>query len=282
MRHIAFAAAIVAMTTPAFGQDWQGDLMEVAQNFHGMIGVTWDSQYIWRGFDIYDDESAIHLLADISLSDSGFGLSVAGHRATSGGFEDCERWDYTAYYQNDLFGREPFATRFRFGWVYYDYPELNEDESLNLQEGHLLLSWPNILPVKGLCPTYELIKMWPAHSDSPLPDSASAWLHVFMLDYGFSLPGISPKTRTVVKLHSEIVYNDGLTITPARPRNDWRVVYPNPDHDWSHAVFGVSTDLEFICNLVFTPAIYYQATLNNTINEDDEEFWASLNLRFVF
>jgi hypothetical protein len=284
MKHVTFLMVMAALAAPApaLTNDWQGDLIGAAQNFDGTVAVTWGSKYIWRGFDIYDDKSATHFLADVSLHGVGLGGSVAGHRANSSGFEDRERWDYTLYYQNSLFAKEPAATQFRFGWVYYDYPELNEDESLNLQEAHLLLSWPSILPVQGLCPTYELIKMWPAKSDSVLPDSASGWMHIFMLDYGFALPGMAPRTRTLVKLHSEIIYNDGLTITPARPRNDWTVVHPNPDHDWSNAVFGVSTDLEVIKDFVFTPAVYYQTTLNNTINEDDDEVWATLNLRYTF
>jgi hypothetical protein len=248
-----------------------------------MAGVTWDSKYIWRGFDIYDDVSVTHFLADLNLFETGFGLSVAGHRANSGGFEDRERWDYTAYYQNDLFTGQAHATQFRFGWVYYDYPELNEGESLNFQEGHLLLSWPGILPVKGLCPAYEMIKLWPANSGSPLPDSASGWMHVFMLDYGFSIPGIIPEIpEHVIKLHSEIIYNDGVTITPAEPRSDWTIVYPNPDHDWSNAVLGASTDLNLGRHITFTPAVYYQITLNDTINEDDNELWVSLGLKYTF
>ncbi len=45
-------------------------------------------QYLWRGFDFYDDKSAAHVLTDLSLFDTGFGLSVAGHRAAASGFED--------------------------------------------------------------------------------------------------------------------------------------------------------------------------------------------------
>jgi hypothetical protein len=284
MKHVTFVMVMAAIATPAAAltQDWEGDLQDAAQYVDGMVGVTWSSKYIWRGFDIYDETGATHFVADVSLHGTGFGTAVAGHRANGGGFEDRERWDYALYYQSSLFAKEPAATQFRFAWVYYDYPELNEGESINMQEAQLLLSWPSVLPIEGLCPSYQLIKMWPARHDSPLPDSASGWMHIFALDYGFSLPGLTPRTRTVVKLHSEVIYNDGLTITPARRQYDWTIVYPNPDHDWSSAVFGVSTDLKLDKNIVFTPAIYYQATLNNTINEDNEELWAAVNLRFTF
>jgi hypothetical protein len=78
-----------------------------------------------------------------------------------------------------------------------------------------------------------------------------------------------------IRLHSEVVYNDGVTPQPE---------FPNPDHDWSHAVFGASMDVAFDPerSIVFTPAVYYQITLNDTINDDEDELWASLSLRCTF
>jgi len=283
MRYVVFLVGILALALPAAAKDWEGDLLGIKGGLHGSVGVMWDSKYLWRGFDFYEDKSAVHLLTDLSLFDTGFGLSVGANRANSSGFEDKERWDFTAYYQNSLFKDRSYVTRFRFGWTYYYYPELNEGESLDLQEGHLVLSWPDILPVKGLCPTYALINMWPSRSDSRLAD-ASGWLHIFMLDYGFSIPSLipGPSKEQIIKLHSEVVYNDGFSPTPARRYNDWHTVYASPDHDWSHAVFGVSTDFNFGYGFLFTPAIYYQRTMDRSINDDDDELWASFNVTFTF
>ena len=173
--------------------------------------------------------SAVHLTTDLSLFDTGFGIAVGGNRALGGGFEDRERWDFTAYYQNSLFKDQPYLTQFRFGWVYYDYPELNNGESLNLQEAHLILSWPNILPVKGLCPSYALVNMWQADSPTRLADG-NGWFHILMLDYGFAIPSLIPglAEEQTIKLHSEVVYNDGVSPTPARRVNDWRISTPIP------------------------------------------------------
>lgn len=274
MRQAVVLMVLMAVAGAAPGQDWEGDLVGVDHNVDGMIGVAWDSQYIWRGFDVFDDESAVHILGDLNFS--GFGLSAAGHRANSSGFEDRERWDYTLYYQNGAFLGEPYATNFRFGWVYYNFPELNEGESIDLQEGQAVLSWPNLLPIKGLCPSYAVVKMWPAKSGSRLPDSSSGWLHILMLDYGFTIPGLLPDIpEHLIRLHSEIVFNDGVTMVPERR---------NPDQDWSHAVFGASTDLAFGPgdSIVFTPAVYYQVTLEQSVNPDESEFWASLSLKYMF
>jgi hypothetical protein len=283
MKQVVFLVTILLMTAPAWAQDWEGDLLGIKGDLHASVGVTWDSKYLWRGFDIYDDKSAVHLRTDIDLFETGFGLSVMGHRANSGGFEDKERWDFAPYYQNSLFKDQRYVTQFRVGWVYYTYPELNEGQSLDMQEAHLILSWPEILPVKGLCPTYELVKLWQSDSESRLADG-NGWLHILMLDYGLSIPSLVPgkSDEQIVRLHSEVVFNDGWSPTPARRVNDWRFVYPNPDHDWSHAVFGASTDFNFGYGITFTPAIYHQTTMDKSVNEDKNETWASLTLKWSF
>lgn len=279
--------AVLLTAAAATGQEWEGDILqeEGGKSLHALVGVTWDSKYIWRGFDIFDDESATHLTADLNLFESGFGISAVGHRANGGGFEDRERWDGTFYYQGSVLEGDYLATNFRLGYVYYYFPELNSGESMDMQEGQVVLSWPNISPIPGLQPSYALIVMGQAETPSIIADGGSGVLHIGMLDYSFATPGFMPGTEEqIFILHSELVYNDGVTITPAVRRNDWDIVYPNPDHDFSNAVFGASTDLPLSPdgNLLLTPSVYYQITLNNTINEDDSEFWVSVGLKYMF
>jgi hypothetical protein len=268
MRHIVFLTAVLVVAGTALGQDWEGDLVQ--GDLHGMIGIAFDSKYIWRGFDIYDDNSAVHIMGDLNFFDTGFGLSAVGHRANSSGYENLERWDYTLYYQNGLFSGEPYATNFRLGWVYYNYPDM-PSKWRDLQEVQAILSWPNLLPVKGLCPSYVVAKVWPSESGSGVGGNASGWLHIFMLDYGFTVPGVIPEIpEHVIRLHSELVYNDGF---------GWNG--QNVDHSWSNAVFGVSTDVDLGHNLTLTPGIYYQLSMESTIN-DENELWANVGLRYSF
>ena len=260
-----------------------------AGELHGAAGVTYDSKYIWRGFNVFGNQGAIHPFVDLDLFGTGFGINVTAHRATHSGYELLERWDYTVYYQNHAFGDEAYAMNYRFGYTYYNYPDMSSHRawnpfgahvlngSIDLQEFHGIFSFPNILPVKGLVPTYVLVKLWPSNSGtlvgamSPSGGTASGFAHIFMLDYG--LPITCPLTggERTLNLHSEIVYNDGVG-----PGGQ------NVDHDWSNAVFGVSTDFDLGNNLVFTPAAYYQKSFDTSVNKDRDQVWAGLTVKYVF
>ncbi len=246
---------------------------------HGSIDVTYSSKYIWRGFDIYGDKSAIHPSVDLDLFGTGFGFSAVAHRANSGGYENGERWDYTMYYVGSLFQDEPYTTNYRLDYVYYNYPDSSSHtrNSTDLQEINAVLSWPNILPVKGLVPSYVLVKLWPSNSGtvvgarSPSGGTASGWAHIFMLDY--ALPIICPLTNMerTLNLHSELIYNDGVGPNGA-----------NVDHDWSNAVLGISTNFDIAENLVFTPGVYHQITMDKSVNPDKDETWVSLSMKYKF
>jgi hypothetical protein len=253
---------------------------------HGWVDATFTSKYVWRGFTVFGEQSAIHPSIDLSLFDTGFGLNVTGHRANSSGYEEVvpgvhsgERWDYMLYYLGNSFKDESYATIYRLGYVYYNYPDNKAygRESFDLQELQAYLAWPNILGVKGLVPAYCLVKLWPSSSGtligarSPVNGTASGFAHVFMLDYG--LPVTCPITgvERTLNLHSEAIYNDGVAPNGA-----------NVDQDWSNAVFGVSTDVNLAENLVFTPGIFLQVTMDDSVNNNKDETWASLGMKYKF
>ena len=278
-RAAALLLAVLLTTVTLAQEEWAGDLQpeEPAPTLHTMVGATWDSKFMWRGFDLFDDKSVTNLLVDLNLFESGFGLSGVVHYPNSSDLEDFQRWDGMAYYQSGLYAGEPYATNYRIGFVYYIHPGLNEGESMDQQEAQLILSWPNIFPIKGFLPSYELIKMWPANSGAEL-DAASGWIQILMLDYAFAIRGFTPESaEQIVTLHSEVVYNGGVAVTTR---------FPDPDHDVTHAVFGASTDFALgDGNLLLTPAVYYQITMDSSISEDgakDNELWVSLGLKYIF
>lgn len=259
---------------------------------HGVIDLTYQSKYLWRGIDVYGDKSAFQPSVMLDLWGSGFGISAEGHRANSSGFETTERWDFTLFYKNIICPEEDFATQYLVGWRYFYFPDdpldgiaAGSSGEVDLQEIHAVFSWPKILPVEGLIPTYVLVKLWPAESDSfvgsqaiALPSgvtttgTASGFAHIFMLDYGLAVPGLSPDTpEQVFNLHAEAVFNDGVD-----PRGI------GVDHDWSNAVFGVSTGVELAENVTLTPGVYYQVTMDKSINDDKDETWFTLGLSCSF
>ena len=263
MKQIVLLVAIILMAAavPAQAQD----------ELHGSVEVTYLSKYIWRGIDVYGDKSAIQPSVNLDLFGTGFGISAMGHRANSSEYEAGERWDYTLYYKNALFDGESYATQYMLGWVYYNFPD-RSSQTFDLQEIYTVLSWPEILPVEGLVPTYVLARLWPAEGNSTVGGNASGFAHIFMLDYALPIEGLLPDVpEQVLRLHSEFVFNDGVD-----PRGG--VV----DHDWSNAVFGIATDFELAENVILTPAVYHQVTMDRSINPDKDETWVTLGMKYEF
>lgn len=279
MKQAVLSAVVLLLGVTGLLQAQQGEL-------HGVVDLTYQSKYLWRGFDVYGDKSATQAAVDVDLLGTGFGINVMAHRANSSEFENAERWDYNLYYQNRLFGDETYVTNYRLGWVYYNYPDQPTKGSpvapnASLQELHAILSWPKICPA-GFVPTYVLVKLWPAESNSfsgarsifPGGGTASGWAHIFMLDYGLPLVGLLPDIpEQVLNFHTELVYNDGVG-----------PVGQNVDHDWSNFVFGVSTDFDLGHGFTLTPAVYHQITMETSLQPDvdKDETWATVSARYRF
>ncbi|HLB73523.1 MAG TPA: hypothetical protein VJJ98_05855 [Sedimentisphaerales bacterium] len=235
------------------------------------LGITLDatyvSRYIWRGMDTYpNNHSAIQPSIDIDFYGTGFGLNTWWSRANGSGFENSEEIDYTLYYWNSLFEDEPYATECTIGWVYYSYPD-EPKRVANTQEVYASLSWPNIWP-GGLVPCYTIVSTWPSESGSDVSDY-SGWVHILGLCYDLTVPGFLPGTKEqILHFSTEAVYNDGAYGAEI-------------DHDWSHAVFGISTSFDLGGNLAFTPGFYYQSSWDDSVNTSDE-YWTSLSLTYTF
>lgn len=256
-----------------------GSAQAVEGQLHGALEITFASKYIWRGFDVYDDHAVIHPSIDLDLFGTGFGFNVTAHRANASGYELNERWDYMIYYQSRFFTDEVYATNIKTAYVYYNYPDrtAHTKASMDLQELYSLFSFPNLLPVEGLVPGYLLAKLMPVNSGTSVGSNtatggtASGFAHIFMLDY--AVPFTCPITGSeqTLNLHTEVIYNDGISPNGAT----------DVDHDWSNALFGISTTMDIGNNLLLTPGIYYQSSWDKSVNTEDE-FWTSLTLSYKF
>jgi len=246
-------------------------MVGIAQAEDSKLGVTVDvtyvSRYIWRGFDTYpNNHSAIQPSIDIDFYGSGFCMNVWWSRANGSGFESSEEIDYTLYYCNSLFKDESYATEYTIGWIYYSYPH-QPPRAANMQEVYTTFSWPNICPA-GLVPSYTIVSTWPAESESDISDYAG-WLHIFGLCYDLNVPGfLSEAKERILHLSAQTIYNDSAYGSAI-------------DHDWSHAVFGISTSFNLRDNLTLTPGFYYQSSWDDSVNDSDE-YWTSLSLTYTF
>lgn len=260
---------IVLLTTVGFAQ--------AQRELSGTVDVSYVSKWLWRGFDMLDDKSAIQPSVDIDLFGTGFSINVwasyAGSSQGDGAFSTVNktRYDYTLAYSCTLFEGEQFATDVKANFIYYDFID-EPDTVADTEELGVGFSWPELCPA-GIVPSYYVCKLWNARSNSALPSGYSGWLHIFGLGYDLTTPGILPDTpEQVFNLSAAAVYNDGAGANPKTGAV--------ADHEWSHIVWGVSTKIEAGPG-TFTPAVYYQTSMDSSVNPEDE-LWAGLSYAIPF
>jgi hypothetical protein len=114
--------------------------------------------------------------------------------------------------------------------------------------------------------------MWPSESGTPgNANAVSGWLHLFGVGYDWVVSGfLADIPEQTVHFSAAAAYNEGLGIGGS-----------NADHDWSHAVFGISTGIEFTEEFAFTPGVYYQWSWDDSVNDQDE-VWVDLSLTYKF
>jgi len=260
MKKLILLTAVILLSATTF--------VQAQDELTGTVDITYLSQYIWRGFEMYGSQSAIQPSLDLDLYGTGLGLSVFWSRANSSGYELWEELDLTLYYGNSLYEYETYATDYTVGWMYYYFPDgPDEDETVSddLQEFFVTLSWPEICP-EGVVPSYTVIKMWASKSNSPSA-VVSGWLHVLGLGYDLPVEGLLPDTpEQILHLSAAMVYNDEVF---------------NSESDWSHAVFGVSTGFDLGNDCTLTPGVYYQSSWEDSVNTSDE-LWCSVGVSYAF
>ncbi len=271
MKKVILLTAVILLSATTFVRAQDGELS-------GTLDVTLLSQYIWRGFAVFGEDGAIQPSVDLDLYGTGLGLKVLWSKPFGDGNELMERLDFTLYYGNTLYEYETYATDYQVGWAYYYFPDGPLPEALvppgssgciDFQEFFATLSWPEICP-EGVVPSYTIIKMWPSEEHSLM--NVSGWLHILGIGYDLPVEGLLPDTpEQILHLSAAMVYNDGATPIGGDP----------VDSDWSHAVFGVSTDFDLGNDLTLRPGVYYQSSWEDDVNESDE-FWASVGVSYAF
>jgi hypothetical protein len=278
------AAILFGMIAPALAQE--GDL-------HGDVGYTFKSQHIWRGYMTYGQHSSSNPFINLDLFGSGFGVEAIGHYANSSGtnpdqlgYNNEQRWDYSLFYAGACNTEDTFATMYKIGYRYFNYPSMSSHtrRSIDLQELYAGVGFPKLLGVKGLVPGYAVVKGWPSNSDTivggsnPNGGTYSGWAHIFMLDYALPLENITSEIpKQDLNFHIETVFNDGVD---PRPGGGYT------DSDWTHVMASVSTDFDLGGGLVFTPGLYHQITMEDSaargVSPDHDITWGEFTIKYKF
>ena len=270
---LLIAVVLFGMVAPVLAAE--GDL-------HGNVGITYDSLHVWRGYVTYGADSAINPFIDLDLFGSGFHLETIYHQANGGGNELGKRFDYSLYYAGAIAPEETLATMYKVGYRYFNYPQMSachSEQCWDLQEIYAGVAFPKLLGVKGLVPGYAYIQAWPSKHDSPVTGYQGC-AHVLMLDYALPLENITAEMpKQNLNFHVETVYNNHVD-----PRPNYGNGYTSSD--WTHVLFGVSTDFDLGNNLIFTPGIWHQITMEDSatkgVSPDHDIDWVELTMKYKF
>jgi hypothetical protein len=275
MKKLVLLIAVVLFGTVA-------PVLAADADLHGNVGITYDSLHVWRGYVTYGADSAINPFIDLDLYGSGFHLETIYHQANGGGNEIGKRFDYSLYYAGALNPEDTYATMYKVGYRYFNYPQMSArhaDQCWDLQEMYVGFAFPKLLGIKGLVPGYAFIQAWPSMNNSPVTGYQGE-ASVFMLDYALPLENISSEIpKQNLNFHVETVYNNHVDPRP----NDGTGFTSS---DWTHVVMGVSTDFNLGSGLTFTPGYWHQITMEDDsvkgVSPDHDIDWVELTVKYTF
>jgi hypothetical protein len=274
MRKLLLTAVVLfGVVAPVLAQE--GDL-------HGNVGITYDSLHVWRGYLTYGADSAINPFIDLDLFGSGFHLETIYHMANGGGNVLGTRFDYSLYYAGAINPEDTYAAMYKLGYRYFNYPQMsaeNSSQCWDLQEVYAGVAFPKLLGIKGLVPGYAFIQAWPSKHNSPVTGYQGC-ANVLMLDYALPLENISAEIpKQDLNFHLETVYNNHVD-----PRPNFGHGYTTSD--WTHLLFGVSTDFDLGNNLTFTPGYWHQITFEDDpqtgVSPHHDIDWVELTVKYKF
>ena len=242
---------VVAWTGVVNGQEMLNQYPADESPAVQLLGVTLDAtfvtQYIWRGYDVFDDSAAFQPSVNWDMGDTGFSANVWASQPFGSSNEELRELDCILAYGHTLFSEESYALDMGVNYIYFDYYRANSHADLH--ELGVWLSLPSLVEIGGqtLAPTYYVAKDWPNESSSP---GVAGWFHVLGLSTDVAVPGLAEGDWfQTLSLGADVTYNDGAF---------------GADHDWSHATLSISTSLP-AGPLTLTPALHYQVSMDDSV-----------------
>lgn len=252
---------------------WYGfDLLDILPGIEGEITVdvttTVQSKHMWHGIDLLDDHGVVIPVGTITFGDTGFSGKVITGYCLSRGFSNLKDLHYAAFYSGAFLKDTPYATNFVTNYIYYGKPELAKRRNDSQEIGSTFF-WPRAFKAGNGCitPSYYLGYIWASKSNSNIR-GCEGLIHVFGCAYDFEIPEFWPSGENqAFKLYGDVTYNDGFAGAAI-------------EHDWSHAVFGISTDIKK-GNFTLTPFVNYQISMEDSVN-DENELWCGISATYRF
>jgi hypothetical protein len=260
-----------ANAMPVIKYLWYGfDLLDIRRGLEGKISVdlttTVQSKHMWHGFDLYSDHAVCLPAVGVTLGDTGFSGKYIRAYPFTGSLDESVQSIYAVFYTGAFLQDKPYATNFTANYFYYGLPRIDSARS-DTQEVGIGFSWPKLLGDSGLVPNYYFGRLWPTRSQSNL-EGCEGFIHVFGLAYNLDVPDFwAVGKNQTFRLSGDITYNDGFGSGAA-------------EHDWSHAVLGVSTDFKK-GNFTITPFLNYQISMEDSVNNENE-LWCGVNTTYRF
>ena len=261
-------------TMPPVKYLWYGfDLLDIGRFAEkGKLGVELStimvSKNMWQGFDLLDDHGAFIPVGTVTFGDSGFSGKIIGVYPLSSGFEKSVELDYAAFYTKAFLEDTRYVTNVTANYFYYGKPK-QPGHNGDTQEVGVCLCWPKAFTIADspLVPSYYAGALWSSESNSDVR-GVEGFVHVLGLAYDLGVTNFWPNgQKQVFRFSGDITYNDGFGGKEV-------------DHDWSHTVIGVSTNLE-MGNLTMTPSVNYQISMDDSVNDEDE-LWCGVNVTYRF
>ena len=231
------------------------------------LQASWFSKYIREGFDLMDDHAAFQPAAKVDLGGTGLSFTTKWTSPCSSGAVAEEELEYEIAYENSFFNCSEFKTDYEVKWTYFDYPKkaTRNSDQIGLAAA---FEWPELLDC-GIVPAYELIYYTPVQGDGEINGSAG-FIHRFGLAYALTTQAFLPcNPQQIFDISWNVYYNDGASRTQ-----------DVTSHDWSHMVWGIDTDIA-LGKGTFTPGIYYQISMDDSVNEENE-FWTGMTYTLNF
>jgi hypothetical protein len=287
MRNRALTLAVVSVLFAVVATGYAGEYgitgtTGQAQSDGNNLGIavdfTYVSQNVWRGFQTLGARGAIRGNIDLNFYGTGFGLNLGWQHAIGDGVDS--QWIPLTFYYQNKFGSDRWTTAYQVGLEYYNFPQLSSPNA-DFYDLFATAAWPELTGI-GLVPHVTLIYQSPLSREAELVNDIAGWMYIVGLGYdipiGSPITSESPTPQTVVHLSADAVYNDGMGSSFFRGNSNSTEPV---DHDWSHAVFGASSEIHITKNLSFTPGVFFQSSWDDSVNSQNP-IWVSLSTTYRF